>query len=327
MSRACSGGGSVCITTRIGGLALMALWLLAPADAGAADAAIPLVSASSYPQFVTAVDVYSQSAQYNTGNLFNDHLYRALAYDVTLGLQANEHFLIAFRGQEAWVNVFLPLAPQTIDVHSRSYGLRARFNWWWFDWDTTASLGFNDNSTSFPDIFGGPPTVANWTGREYAVVSTVGARVPLGFLVFEPRGGGRVNALNDDGYTAGFIMLPAQFRSTTTWIGQAKISAPIHLDEFGILTPWVSGEVSRTTNPNPPLGVLTDLTGMAGGHYVINIPAFEGPGPFPGQTWRTASAGLRLDVTPSFYMDASAIWSWADLGNWRGYHWSAVVKF
>jgi hypothetical protein len=221
------------------------------------------------------------------------------------------------------------LAPQTISVHSRSYGVRTLFDYWWFDWDTTASVGFNDNSTVIPDFFGGPPTVAVWHGREWAVVSTVGAKVPVGFLVVEPRAGARVIALNDEGYSAGFFFVPNQFRSTTTWLGQVKLSAPFHLDDRGILTPWISGEVSRTTNPHPPLGFLTELTGMAGGHYVFNLPQLEtaNGGPFPAQTWRTASAGLRLDVTPSFSMDASAVWSWNDLGNWMGYHWNATVRF
>jgi len=306
--------------------------MLAPDGARAADAAIPppVQRAPWYPQLVTSVDVYSQSAQFDTGNLNNAHTYGARAYDVSLGARFGDYFLVALRGQEAWTNVFLTLAPQTISVHSRSYGLRTRFAYAWFDWDTIASVGYNDNFTVIPGFFGGPPSSASWTGREWAVVSTVGAKVPVAFLVFEPRAGARVNLLHDAGYnTGGFfgVQVPEQVRSTTTWLGRLKIGAPIHLDEFGILTPWIGGEVSRTTNPHPPLGFLTELTGMAGGHYVLNVPQLEGPGPFPGQTWRTASAGLRLDVTPSFTMDASAVWSWNDLGNWRAYHWSAVVKF
>lgn len=317
--------GSVRITTRIGGVAFVGLLFLAPGGAGAQQAAVP--RGDWYPQLVTSVDVYGQSGQFNTGNLNNAHLYGARAYDVALGVRLGEHLMIAFRGQEAWTNASLTLAPQTINVHSRSYGVRTLVDVGWFDWDTTASVGFNDNSTSIPDFFGGPPTIGIWHGREWAVVSTVGAKVPVGFLVVEPRAGARVNALHDEGYTAGFFFVPDQFRSTTTWLGQAKISAPIHLDQYGILTPWIAGEVSRTNNPHPPLGFLTDLTGMAGGHYVFNVPELEGPGAFPGQTWRTASAGLRLDVTPSFIMDGSVTFSTNDLGSWLGYRWNAVVKF
>ena len=310
-------------------VAFVLVLLLAPLGARAADLPVkaPPVLGAWYPQLVTSVDVYGQSGAFDTGNLNNAHLYHARAYDVSLGVRLFDHALIAFRGQEAWTDVSLTLAPQTISVHSRSYGIRTVFDYWWFDWDTTASVGFNDNSTVIPDAFGGPPTVAIWHGREWAVVSTVGAKVPVGFLVVEPRAGGRVNVLNDEGYSSGFFFVPNQFRSTTTWLGQLKLSAPFHLDDRGILTPWVSGEVSRTTNPHPPLGFLTDLTGMAGGHYVFNVPELEGPGAFPAQTWRTASAGLRLDVTPSFVMDASAIWSSNDLGSWMGYHWMATVKF
>jgi hypothetical protein len=313
---------------RIGGVLSVVLLLLASEGARAAEPAA--VRPWWYPELVTSVDVYGQSAQFNTGNLNTAHLYRAQAYDVSLGVRLGEHLMVAFRGQEAWTNVSLTLAPQTIDVHSRSYGVRTLLSYWWFDWDTTASVGFNDNSTSIPDFFGGPPMGAIWHGREWAVVSTVGATVPVGFLVVEPRAGARVNLLHDQGYDTGGIfgiVVPEQVRSTTTWLGQAKISAPIHLDQMGILTPWIGGEISRTTNPHPPLGFLTELTGMAGGHYVLNVPEQEGPGPFPAQTWRTASVGLRLDVTPSFTMDASAVWSWNDLGSWTAYQWGAVVRF
>jgi hypothetical protein len=316
------------IIGRIVVFAYVVLLLLAPDGASAQQSAGPLAPFNL--QLVTSVDGYGQSAKFNTGNPNNAHLYSAKAYDVSLGVRLGEHLLIAFRGQEAWTNVSLTLAPQTINVHSRSYGVRTRVDVGPFDWDTTASLGFNDNSTSIPDFFGGPPLGAIWHGREWAVVSTLGVKVPLGFLVVEPRGGARVNALHDDGYsTGGFfaIAVPGQFRSTTTWIGEAKISAPIRLDQFGTLTPWVSGEVSRTSNPHPPLGVLTDLTGMAGGHYVFNLPDLEGPGAFPGQTWRTASAGLRLDVSPSFTLDGMAVWSFNDLGSWQAYRFGATVRY
>lgn len=311
----------------------LCLLLLAPVGAGAADAALPPPAAERppwYPQLVTSVDVYGQTAQFNTGNLNNANTSSAHAYDVSVGARFGDYALVEFRGQEAWTNVFLTLAPQTISVHSRSYGLHTRFAYGWFDWDTIASVGYNDNATVIPGFFGGPSSFANWTGREWAVVSTVGAKVPLAFLVFEPRAGARVNLLHDAGYNTGGlfgVQVPEQVRSTTTWLGQLKVGAPIHLDAFGILTPWVGGEVSRTTNPHPPLGVLTDLTGMAGGHFVFNTPDQEGPGPFPAQTWRTASTGLRLEVTPSFSMDASATWSWNDLGTWMGYRWTAEVKF
>jgi hypothetical protein len=321
--------GNVRTIGRIGAVAFVVLLFLAPDGARAADQPVPPPLVSSwYPQLVTSADVYGQSAQFNTGNLNNAHLYGARAYDVSLGVRFGDHLLIAFRGQEAWTNVSLTLQPQTISVHSRSYGVRTRVDVGPVDWDTIASVGFNDNFTSIPDPFGGPDSAAAWHGREWAVVSTLGVKLPVGFLVIEPRAGARVNLLHDEGYLAGFTLVTEQVRSTTTWLGQTKISAPIRLDQFGTLTPWIAGEVSRTTNPHPPLGFLTDLTGMAGGHYVINSPAFlEGPGAFPAQTWRTASAGLRLDVTPSFTMDASAVWSSNDLGSWMGYHWSAAVKF
>jgi hypothetical protein len=316
---------------RIGGWLLVVLLLLAPHRAAAAELAVaPPPSPWWFPQLVTSVDVYGQSGTFNTNNPNNAHLYGARAYDVSLGARFGDYALIAFRAQEAWTNVSLTLNPQTIDVHSRSYGIRTLFTYRWLDWDTTASVGYNDNSTVFPGFFGLPPSGAIWHGREWAVVSTVGAKVPVGFLVIEPRAGARVNLLHDQGFdTGGFagFQVPEQVRSTTTWLGQAKISAPIHLDAMGILTPWVAGEISRTTNPHPPLGFLTEITGMAGGHYVFNVPESEGPGPFPAQTWRTASAGLRLDVTPSFTMDASAVWSWNDLGNWMAYHWTAAVRF
>jgi len=313
--------------------ALLCLLLLAPDGARAADAALPPPAVERppwYPQLVTSADVYGQSAQFNTGNPNNANTSNAHAYDVSVGARFGDYALIAFRGQEAWTNVFLTMAPQTIAVHSRSYGVRTRFAYGWVDWDTLASVGHNDNFTVIPGFFGGPPSVASWTGREWAVVSTVGAKVPLAFLVFEPRAGARVNLLHDAGYNTGGLFgfqVPAQVRSATTWLGQLKVGAPIHLDAFGILTPWIGGEVSRTNNPHPPLGYLTELTGMAGGHYVFNVPQSEGPGPFPGQTWRTASAGLRLDVTPSFTTEASAVWSGNDLGSWTAYHWSAKVKF
>jgi hypothetical protein len=317
---------------RIGEVVLVVvLLLLAPVGARAADMPVkaPLLPTAPWYQLVASVDVYGQSGAFDTGNFANAHLYHARAYDVQVGVRLFDHALIAFRGQEAWTDVSLTLAPQTIAVHSRSFGVHTVFDYWWFDWDTLASVGYNDNSTVIPGFFGAPPSGAIWHGSEYAVVSTVGAKVPIGFVVFEPRAGARVIHLHDDGYNdvALGLMIPEQMRSTITWLGQAKISAPFHLDDRGILTPWVSGEVSRTTNPHPPLGFLTDLTGMAGGHYVFNVPELEGPGPFPAQTWRTASAGLRLDITPSFSMDASAIWSWNDLGNWMGYHWNATVRF
>jgi hypothetical protein len=320
------------ILSRIGGVVFVALLLATPECARAADAAlVPApVRPAWYPELVTSVDVYGQSAKYDTGNLNNAHLYGARAVDVSLGVRFGEHLMVGFRTQEAWTNVSLTLAPQTIDVHSRSYGVHTLLSYGWFDWDTLASVGYNDNSTVIPGFFGGPPSTASWQGREWAVLSTVGAKVPVGFLIVEPRAGARVNLLHDDGYNTGGpfgISVPEQVRSTTTWLGQAKISAPIRLDQAGILTPWIGGEISRTTNPHPPLGVLTDLTGMAGGHYVLNVPEQEGPGPFPAQTWRTASVGLRLDVTPSFTMDASAVWSWNDLGSWMAYQWGAVVRF
>ena len=141
--------GNVRTIGRIGAGAFVVLLFLAPDGARAADQPVPPPLVSSwYPQLVTSVDVYGQSAQFNTGNLNNAHLYGARAYDVSLGVRLGEHLMIAFRGQEAWTNASLTLAPQTINVHSRSYGVRTLVNVGWFDWDTTASVGFNDNSTT-----------------------------------------------------------------------------------------------------------------------------------------------------------------------------------
>lgn len=148
-------------------------------------------------------------------------------------------------------------------------------------------------------------------------------------MVFEPLGGVRIVRLHDDGFTTTGIIpitVPAQSRSDTSWRAQGTLSAPIVLDQ-GTVTPWVAGEIRRSNNPHPPLGVLTDLTGMAGGHYILNVPELESPTPFPAQTWRSVSAGLRVDVAPSFFLAATGMWSFNDLGSWSGYKVNATVKF
>jgi hypothetical protein len=312
----------------IGAVSLVALLLFAPRAAEAQQVVGPLIE--SYPRLVTSAEGFGQTGRFDTGNLNTASTFSARGYNVSLGVRLGEHLMIALRGQESRTDVNLSLAAQSLSVRSRSYGVRTLVNVGPVVWDTTASQGFNDNSTTLPDFFGGPPLGAQWHGREWAVDTMLGLRLPVGFVVVEPLAGARVNVLHDDGYTTGGflpITVPGQFRSTTTYRGEMKLSAPIRLDQFGTLTPWASGEVSRTTNPHPPIGFLTELTGMAGGHYVFNLPNLESPVPFPAQTWRTARAGLRLDVSPSFAMGGSAVWSWNDQGNWMAYRFDATVKF
>jgi hypothetical protein len=283
-----------------------------------------------FAQVVTSAEGFGQTGRFDNGSLTTAHQFSTRAYNVSLGVRLGEHLMIALRGQESRTDVSLSLAPQNITVHSRSIGVRTLVNVGPVVWDTTASRATNDNSTELPDLFGGPPLGAAWHGREWAVDTALALRLPVSVFVVEPIAGARVNTLHDDGYITGGLLplgVPGQFRSTTTYRGELKVSAPIRLDQFGTLTPWASGEVSRTTNPNPPLGVLTELTGMAGGHYVFNLPELESTVPFPSQTWRTARAGLRLDVSPSFAMGGGAVWSWNDQGNWMAYRFDATVKF
>jgi autotransporter-like protein len=282
------------------------------------------------PFFVPVVSAegFGQTGRFDTGDLNTAHTFGTHGYDVSFGARLGRHLMIALRGQETWTDVELYLAPQTISVHSRSLGVRTRVEVGPVFWDTTASRGTNRNSTA---IFLGPgvaPAAAQWGGREWAVDSIVGGLFPLGPVFVEPFAGGRVNTLQDDGYTTDATgTVPGQFRSTTTFRGGVKLGAPIRLDEVGTLTPWVRGEVSRTSNPHPPLGAVTDLTGMAGGHYVFALPQFESPGPFPGQTWRTVSAGVSLDVSPAYTLTASAVWSGNDLGSWLAYRLNAAIRF
>lgn len=304
------------------------LSVLAPDIAGAQQVATP--PAPVYPQVVTSVDGYWQSGKFDTGNINTAHRFDARAYDVSLGVRLTDYLMISLRGQEAWTDVNLTLVPQSINVHSQSVGLRAVVNVEPLVWDTTVSYAVNDNSTNIPDPFGNAPLTAQWHGREWALDSSVSLSVPVGIFVLEPLGGVRLISLDDDGYTTGGFLpltVPAQTRTSTSFRGQGKISLPIRLDQYGTLTPWVSGEVRHTSEAHPPIGSLTDLTGMAGGHYVFNLANLEGPGPFPGRTWTTASGGLRLDISDSYTLGATAVWSFNDAGSWRGYWLNAIVRF
>jgi hypothetical protein len=305
--------------------------VLVATPAAAADVRVPEPPLAVYPKLVTSFEGDYLTGQFDTGNPSSAHQFDSRAYNVSLGVRLNEHLLISARYQEAWTNANLSLVPQSLRVHSQSWGLRALVNVAPVVWDTTVSAGIDNNSTAISDPFGFfPPLNAFWHGREWAVDSSVSARLPLGFLILEPLAGVRVVKLHDEGFTTdGFIPLtvPAQSRSDTSWRGQGTVSAPIRLDESGTLTPWASGEIRRSNNPHPALGVLTDLTGMAGGHYVFNLPFLESPVPFPAQTWKTASAGLRLDVSPSYFMAATTVWSFNDRGSWWGYRVNATVKF
>ena len=312
----------------LGAVAL--IMLLAPRvfAADLLDKAPPRVEPEWFFQPVVSAEGFGQTGRFDTGDFTTAHTFGTHGYDLSLGARLGRHLMIALRGQEAWTDVDLYLAPQTISVHSRSLGLRTRVEVGPVFWDTTASRANDENSTSIFLGAGTPPAVAQWSGHEWAVDSIVGAYVPVGPVFFEPFAGGRVNTLKDDGYTTDATgTIPGQFRSTTTYRGGLRIGAPIHLDAFGILTPWVRAEVSRTTNPHPPLGVLTDLTDMAGGHYVFALPQFESPGPFPGQTWRTASAGLSLDVSPAYTLSTRVVWSGNDLGSWLAYTLDAKIRF
>jgi hypothetical protein len=298
-----------------------------PLAAGCAQAQAPAVPpVPSYPQLFTALEGFGQTGHFDTGNVNTTNTFGVRGGGFQVGARVNEHLLIALRGQESWTNVSLTDLSQTISVRSQSVGLRMLVEFAPFAWDTTASYAFDDNSTIAIPLIG----TAQWQGREWAVDTALRAKLPVGFLLIEPALGARTNTLHDNGFaTSGFFMVtvPPQARDTDTYRGELKIGAPVHLDRFGTLTPWASGEVSRTTNPHPPLGYLTDLTGMAGGHYVFNVPAAESPVPFPSQTWRTARGGFRLDVTPSFSVDALYVHSWNDLGSWNAYQLTAMVKF
>ena len=300
--------------------------------AAAADQGVPAPAPLAFrPQLVTSIEGDYVSGRFDTGNPNTAHQFDTRAYNVFLGTQLGEHLLIGGRFQEAWTNANMSLVTQNQHVHSQSWGLRSLVTFQPVTWDTTVSAGIDNNSLSIADPFGFfPPMTAAWHGREWALDSALRARLPVGFLVFEPLGGVRVVKLHDEGFTTSGIIpltVPAQSRSDTSWRARGTISAPIRLDQFGTLTPWVAGEIRRSNNPHPPLGVLTDLTGMAGGHYIFNTAFLEGPTAFPAQTWRTASAGMRLDVSPSFVLEATGVWNFNDLGRWWGYKANATVKF
>jgi len=299
-------------------------WLLA---AGAAHAQAPAnPQPPSFLQLVTTLEGFGQTGHFDTGNPNTTNSFGARGVGVSVGTRLGEHLMIALRGQEAWTNVDLNQLPQTISVHSQSVGLRALVEFAPFAWDTTVSYAIDDNFTDLGPFFG----TAQWKGREWAVDTALRAKLPVAIFVVEPSLGARYNSLIDDGYTSNGLVaafLPDQGRSTDTYRAALKIGVPIHLDQYGTLVPWIAGEESRTTNPHAPLGSLTDITGMAGGHYVFNLPDLESPVPFPAQTWRTASAGFRLDVTPSFFVDGEAVRSVNDLGSWTAYQLKATVKF
>ena len=297
----------------------------------AAEQRIPDPPPLLYPQLVVSADGVWQNGRFDTGNPTTAHQFTARAYNVSLGARLGEHLLIALRGQESWTDVNLTLVPTQIHVHSQSYGVRTVVTFSPVVWDTTASAAIDNNSIFIPDPTGFiGPMAGVWHGREWALDSSLSARLAVGFLVFEPLGGVRVVKLHDEGFMTGGVfpvVVPPQNRSDTSYRAQGTVSAPIRLDQYGTLTPWVAGEYRRSNNPHPPIGSLTDLTGMAGGHYIFNLPFLESPGPFPHQVWRTASLGLRLDVSPSFTWAATGVWSRNDVGHWFGYRVNATIRF
>ncbi len=302
-------------------------WLLAAtfAHAQMPTKAEPVTPVAPY-QLITSVEGFGQSGHFDTGDPSTNNLFSLRGYGVSVGSRLGEHLMLALRGQEAWTNVNLNLGSQTLSVRSQSVGLRALVEFAPFAWDTTVSYAFDDNQTLYIPLIG----TAQWKGTEWAIDTVLRAKLPVAIFEVEPLVGARINSLHDFGYTtSGFfpVVLPEQTRSTDTYRAALKIGVPIHLDQYGTITPWIAGEESRTTNPHPPIGYLTDLTGMAGGHYVFNLPNLENPTPFPAQTWRTVSAGLHLDVMPQFSVDAEAVRAVNDLGSWTAYRLLAVIRF
>jgi hypothetical protein len=306
---------------------------MAAGSAVAADQPLPATEppVPFAPRLVTSLEGDYLKGHYDTGNAFSAHQFDSRAANVFLGVDFGRYLLLGLRYQEAWTHVNMSLVSQSQKTQSQSWGLRAAVKLDPFVWDTTVSSGIDHNAISIIDPTGFfPPMNATWSGREWAVDSALSARLALGAVVFEPLGGVRTVKLHDDGYTTDGIiaaMLPPQSRSDTSLRAKATLSVPVQLDQFGTFTPWIAGELRRSRNPHPPIGVLTDLTGMAGGHYILNLPFLESPTPFPAQTWRSLSGGLRLDVSPSFYLAATGEWSVNALGHWEGYKVSATVKF
>jgi hypothetical protein len=302
--------------------------LLAAGAAAAADAQLPPPAPAPVPAYrlITSVEGFGQTGHFDTGIAATNNTFGLRGFGVSVGGQLGEHLMLALRGQEAWTKVGLTLAPQDISVRSQSVGARALVEFAPFAWDTTVSYAFDDNQTIYMPLIG----TAQWKGTEWAIDTVLRARLPVAVFEVEPLLGARINSLHDFGYaTSGFfqVVLPEQTRSTNTYRAALKIGVPIHLDQYGTFTPWIGGEESRTTNPHGPLGYLTELTGMAGGHYVFNTSDQEGPVPFPAQTWRTVRAGFHFDVMPQFTVDAEAVHAINDLGSWTAYRMQAVIRF
>src|SRR5262249_49310404 len=105
-------------------LFVVLMMFAAPQGAWAEQAPTAPSSLVSYPQFFTSVDGYWQGGTFNTGSNTTAHASSARAFDASVGVRFNDYLLVALRGQEAVTNVNLTLAPQTIMVHSHSFGLR-----------------------------------------------------------------------------------------------------------------------------------------------------------------------------------------------------------